>query len=276
MELVHFHEVGAKDAVFDIVGVSLALDILGVDKIITSPINTGSGKVHTSHGVLPVPAPATAHLLMGLPSYSDGTDGELCTPTGAALIKYFSSSCGPMPKMIVEKIGYGMGKKNFKAANCVRAFLGRKINDEGTQDKITELRCNLDDMTPEALGHAMDILLKNGALDAYIQPVYMKKNRPGFVAVCLCREADSYKFARLMLMHTTTLGVRKVECERYILSREIKEKETPMGKVRIKYANGHGVLRIKPEYDDVARVATEKGISFDEAYNAILLQIRDE
>lgn len=273
VELVHFHEVGALDAVADIVGFCLLVERLKIEKIIASAPNVGSGQVRTSHGILPVPAPATAQILLGIPTYSDNTAGELLTPTGAALLKCFAQSFGAMPVMKIEKIGYGMGKKNFAAANCVRAFLG-ELSDQGPNDIITELRCNVDDMTPEAISFATEVIMGNGARDVYIEPVYMKKNRPGFVFVCLCKEEDSEKIAGLLLKHTTTIGVRKFQCERYILDRSVKEVDTSLGRIRIKYSQGYGIIKCKPEFDDVARLAKSQGLAFDEAYQRILSEMK--
>ncbi len=269
VEHVHFHEVGALDAVADIVGVCLLIHMLRPEEIIASPVHTGSGQVKTSHGVLPVPAPATVHLLCGIPLYSDGTAGELCTPTGAALLKHFAKRFGNMPCMAVVKTGYGMGKKNFSAANCVRAFWGEHSSLDGA-GRVAELRCNIDDMTPEAIGFATQALFTEGALDVYVEPAYMKKNRPGFVVVCLCHESDAERFAALLFQHTSTLGVRVFSCSRYMLSRTVEERETSLGAVRVKHAQGYGVERSKPEYEDVARIAQEHGIPFGEAYRRVL------
>ncbi len=270
VEHVHFHEVGALDAVADIVGVCLLVHMLRPEEIAASPIHIGSGQVKTAHGVLPVPAPATAHLLRGIPTYSDGTYGELCTPTGAALLRHFVSRFGNMPSMAVIKTGYGMGKKDFPAANCVRAFWGERSTLEDSRERVVELRCNIDDMTPEAIGFATQAILEEGALDVYVQPVYMKKNRPGFVVVCLCHEDDAERVARLLFRHTSTLGVRVFPCSRYTLSRSMEERETSLGAVRVKHAAGHGVTRSKPEYEDVARLAREHGLPFGEAYERVL------
>lgn len=272
VELVHFHEVGALDAVADIVGFCLLVDMLKIVEIIASPVHVGSGKVRTAHGVLPVPAPATAKLLLGIPAYSDGTEGELCTPTGAALLKHFAKEFRPMPAMTAQRIGYGMGKKDFSAANCVRAFLFDQHEFAaagGPNGQAVELRCNVDDMTPEAVGCATKALLKEGALDVYVQQVLMKKNRPGFVIVCLCQESDADRLAASMLRHTTTIGVRKFLCERYMLARSSETVSTSLGNVRVKRAEGYGVWREKPEYDDVARLAEERGLSFLEAEQAV-------
>lgn len=273
VELVHFHEVGALDAVADIVGACLLFHLIKPDEILASPIHTGTGQVKTAHGVLPVPAPATAYLLRGIPAYSDGTLGELCTPTGAALLKHFAGRFGDMPQMVTQQIGYGMGKKEFAAANCVRAFLGERHQEVGQMERILELRCNIDDMTPEAVGFATQTVLEAGALEVYVEPVYMKKNRPGFVVVCICREGQAEQFARLLFTHTTTLGVRTVICGRYTLTRTMAEQETSFGKVRIKQAEGYGVCRCKPEYEDVAHIAKETGLPFQAVYRQILQEI---
>lgn len=267
---VHFHEVGTLDAIADIVGFCLLVEMLGVEHVMASPLHVGSGHVRTSHGILPVPAPATAYILKGVPTYSDGTFGELVTPTGAALIKHFASEFGPMPLMAYDKIGYGMGKKSFKAANCVRAFLGKANTYSETHDTIIELRCNIDDMTPEAIGFATEALLAEGARDVYVQPIYMKKNRPGYLLVCLCTEKDEARMAGLIFKHTTTIGVRKYICERHILERSIEEVETSLGRIRVKRAQGYGISHVKPEYDDVAQAARNHGISFEEAYRSIV------
>ncbi len=278
VELVHFHEVGALDAVADIVGFCLLVDLLKIVEIAASPVHVGSGKVRTAHGVLPVPAPATARLLLGVPAYSDGTEGELCTPTGAALLKHFSSAFRPMPAMAAQRVGYGMGKKDFPTANCVRAFLfeqGALGTTGGPNGRAVELRCNLDDMTPEAIGCATQALLKEGALDVYVQQVLMKKNRPGFVIVCLCLEGDADRLACALFRHTTTIGIRKFPCERYMLARSSETISTNMGDVRIKRTEGYGVKRAKPEYDDIARLAEEHGVPFLEAEQAIRAQLSD-
>ncbi len=278
VELVHFHEVGALDAVADIVGFCLLVDMLKIVEIIASPVHVGSGKVRTAHGILPVPAPATAKLLLGVPAYSDGTEGELCTPTGAALLKHFAKEFRPMPAMAAQRIGYGMGKKDFPAANCVRAFLAGQHEPDvagGPNGQAVEMRCNVDDMTPEAVGYATQALLKEGALDVYVHQVLMKKTRPGFVIVCLCQASDADRLAASMLRHTTTIGVRKFHCERYMLARRNETEATSLGNVRVKRAEGYGVERMKPEYDDVACLAEERGLSFLEAEQAVWTQLED-
>jgi pyridinium-3,5-bisthiocarboxylic acid mononucleotide nickel chelatase len=263
VEQIHFHEVGTLDSVADVVGCCLLLHLLEVDSITASPVHVGSGFVHCAHGVLPVPAPATAHLLLGIPSYGGNIQGELCTPTGAALLKHFVSKFGPMPPMAAEKIGCGMGSKDFEAANCLRAFLGA---NESCSDTIVELRCNLDDMTPEAVGIAMELLLKNGALDVFITPIQMKKCRPAVMLTCLCKEELNEALTQLMLLHTSTLGVRKTNCTRTILHSTFFTVETSFGAIRIKKSSGLGVVKYKPEYSDVRDAAEKHGAAFDTVY----------
>ena len=249
------------DAVADVVGVCLLMEEIAPDEVIASPVHTGSGHVHCAHGILPVPAPATAMILQGIPSYSAGVRGELCTPTGAALLKHFVSRFGDRPVMTVSAIGYGMGKKDFEQANCVRAFLGER---EGEREKITKLECNLDDMTGEDIGFATEQLFTAGARDVYTQAIGMKKNRPGILLSVICLPEDADRLAEVMMKHTTTLGIRRADMSRYVLRRGEEKAETPYGEVRIKRAAGMGVERVKPEFEDLAALAREKGLALDE------------
>ena len=259
---IHFHEVGTMDAVADVTAVCLLMERLGVEQVVVSPVHVGSGHVHCAHGILPVPAPATAYILKGAPIYGGKVKGELCTPTGAALLKHFAARFGDMPVMQVEAIGYGMGKKDFEMANCVRAMLGQT---QESGDEVAELTCNLDDMTPEALGFAQERLLEAGALDVWTVAAGMKKNRPGVALSVLCRPEDREKMARLLFRHTTTLGVRERLCRRYTLERSVITENTAYGPVRRKVAQGYGVAREKVEYEDAARVAREQGVSLAQA-----------
>lgn len=261
VEEIHFHEVGTLDAVTDVVAVCWLIHDLAPQKILASPVHVGSGQVRCAHGILPVPAPATAHILQGVPTYGGSVQGELCTPTGAALLKHFVQGFGPSPVMRVEKIGYGMGKKDFEAANCVRAMLGET---QETGETVAELCCNLDDMTPEALGFAQERLWKAGALDVSTIAVGMKKNRPGVMLICMCREEDREKMISLLFAHTTTLGVRERLCNRYTLSRSQRTVETEYGPVRVKESAGWGVVREKPEYEDLARIARQENMTLDQ------------
>lgn len=252
VDQIHFHEVGSLDAVADVVGVCVLMEQLHPDHVIVSPVHVGSGHVHCMHGVLPVPAPATAHILKGIPTYGGAIFGELCTPTGAALLKHFASSFGDMPMMQVDEIGYGMGTKDFERANCVRAMLG---TSDGKREEISEISCNLDDMTAEELGFAMEILRDAGALDVYAIPIQMKKSRPGTLLCCLCRLEDQSRYVQLIMKHTTTIGVRCQRFERFTLERESYAVETPYGSVRMKRASGLGVEKEKPEFEDLAAIA---------------------
>lgn len=258
MEQIHFHEVGTMDAIADITAVCLLMHELDADQIIASPIHVGSGQVRCAHGILPVPAPATAHILRDVPIYGSSIRGELCTPTGAALLKHFVTEFGDMPAMKVKAIGYGMGKKDFERANCVRVLFGEsKEKPEG----IWELNCNVDDMTGEQIGFALETLMDQGALDVFTIPIGMKKSRPGILLTVLCREADKENMVRLIFKHTTTLGIREQFCNRYTLDRKVETVDTPYGVIRKKVSTGYGVQRSKYEYEDVAYAAKANNLS---------------
>lgn len=259
-EEVHFHEVGAWDAVADVVGVCLAMEQLAPEQVVVSPVHVGCGHVACAHGLLPVPAPATALLLENVPVYGE-VRGELCTPTGAALLTHFADSFGTMPVMKADKIGCGCGTKEFERANCLRAFWG---GTEEPSDRIVELSSNLDDMTPEAIAFAMEELLAGGALDVWTTPIGMKKSRPGVMLTCLCKPEQETTMTELFFRHTTTLGIRSNLLRRHTLSRSFTEEETPYGIIRVKHARGWGVCRSKPEYEDVAKAAREHNVSLSE------------
>lgn len=265
VEEVHFHEVGAWDAVTDVVAVTMALEELSPDRIVCSPVHVGSGQVRCAHGLLPVPAPATALLLRNVPICAGTVKGELCTPTGAALLTEFANEFGSMPAMTPKAVGYGMGTKEFETANCVRAFWGETAEQAET---VAELSCNLDDMTGEAIGFAAEILLENGALDVFTTPIGMKKSRPGVMVTVLCRETDADRMAELLLKHTTTLGVRRHDCSRYTLSRSVTTVQTPYGEIRVKIAG----KKCKPEYEDAAKAAREHGVTLSEVLDVALSQ----
>ncbi len=252
---IHFHEVGSLDAVADVTAVCMLMDELHPDKIVASPIHVGTGTVRCAHGILPVPAPATAYILRDVPVYGGAVQGELCTPTGAALLKYFVTEFAPMPLMKVERIGYGMGNKDFPQANCVRAMLGQ-MDDAG--EEILELSCNVDDMTGETVGFAMEQLLQSGACDVYTVPVGMKKSRPGTMICVMCHAKDRQAMIEAMFRHTTTLGIREQRCSRHVLNREIRQVETPLGTVRRKDSFGYGVSRSK--YERIWQRSPESGI----------------
>ena len=286
MEHIHFHEVGSLDAVADVVGNCLLLSMIGADRIAVSPIHVGSGTVKCAHGILPVPAPATALILSGLPVYSGQIRGELCTPTGAALMKHFGQSFGPMPVMSIEKVGYGMGTRDFgDVANCVRVLLGEeagatvkedvetagatgKEDADDTPTDILELACNLDDMTGEEIGFAMERLLEAGALDVYTQSITMKKSRPAVILTALIRPSDKDKMTELFFRYTTTIGVRCRSWERAVLQRETVTRQTPWGPVQVKHCSGYGCEKEKAEFEDLSRIAREQNLS--------LRQVRDK
>ena len=269
VDQIHFHEVGSMDAVADITAVCLLMHELDVDRVIASAVHVGSGTVCCAHGVLPVPAPATAYILKNVPVYGGKIQSELCTPTGAALLKHFVEDYGDMPTMKISKIGYGMGKKDFERANCVRVMLG-----EGTdsKDAILELNCNIDDMTGEEMGFALERLMEHGALDAFTVPVGMKKSRPGVMLTVLCKEVNKEELVHLIFRHTTTLGIREKRCERYVLERSIDTVDTPYGKIRRKVSSGYGVQRVKLEHDDLSRIAKEQNLSLSE----VLAKVTEE
>lgn len=283
---IHFHEVGTMDAIADIASVCLLLHKLAPDQIIASPIHVGSGQVKCAHGILPVPAPATAYILKDIPIYSGSIQGELCTPTGAALLKHFVTRFDQMPLMTPASTGYGMGTKDFPAANCVRAILGESFA-ENQAETICELSCNVDDMTGEDIAFAIETFLQNGALDAFTVPCTMKKGRPGMLVTVLCKDPDQKQMTRLILQHTTTLGVRSAIKKRWVLSRT--ESETvipddmlanvtapnmPAGSktqelkttgndctIRSKTSTGFGITRNKYEHDDLEKIARTYGLT---------------
>ena len=256
---VHFHEVGALDAVADITGVCWLMELLGPDRVIASPVNLGGGTVKTAHGLLPVPAPATAALLEGVPAYGGDIPAELCTPTGAALLKTFASSFGPLPMGTIRGVGSGCGTKDFPRANCLRAFLIEEAGSaEGPNDHVTELKANIDDMTGEDLGFAVERLLAAGALDVSYTPVQMKKNRPGVLLTCLCRPEEADAMAAQILRHTSTFGVRRTDCTRYALAVEREAVETPLGEITKKTGRGWGLIKHKAEFEDLAAAARDR------------------
>ena len=313
---VHFHEVGEYDAIADIAAVCFLVNELKVKNIITSAVNVGGGTVRSAHGVMAVPVPATVELLSGVPIYSDGIDGELCTPTGAAILKYYANAYGNMPPMDVAKVGYGAGKKDLQRANVIRIALGETIDisgltdsdlddihkeniiadsrdvlgtilnkkkkllntkiydivkesedsffENGITDRVIELRCNIDDQSPEQISYASELLLVNGALDVYSTPVVMKKGRLGTLFTVVCKEENREKIVKLIFKHTTTIGIRETLCHRYILDRKEDIISTDNGNVRVKTSFGYGTVRHKYEYNDLKFIAKKTGLSIQE------------
>jgi uncharacterized protein (TIGR00299 family) protein len=269
---VHFHEVGAVDAIIDIVGACLGLELLEVSELTCSPLNVGGGRVEAEHGSLPVPAPATAELLKEIPIYSTGIDGELVTPTGAAIVSTLAASFGPMPAMKVERIGYGAGEKDIPGqANVTRLFVGESVEVVKAQpgaagdELVSVIEANLDDMSPQLYGYFVEQALAAGALDVTCSAVQMKKNRPGLLVTVLCAPESSDALAELLFEQTTTIGLRIYEARRKVLEREFVSVETPYGEVRVKVAKREGkVLNVAPEYEDCQRLAAEKSVPLKE------------
>lgn len=267
MEHIHFHEVGTLDAIADVVGNCLLMDMIGADRITASAVHVGSGTVKCAHGILPVPAPATALILQDVPIYGGEIKGELCTPTGAALLKYFVHDFGAMPQMRVFNTGYGVGTKDFGQANCVRVMIGETAETEKNQ--VCELAANIDDMTAEEIGFAIEILMEEGALDVYAESIVMKKSRPAMKLSCMCRPEDREKMAALMFRHTTTIGIREYRCSRFTLDRHFEKAQTPWGDVDVKVCEGYGVRREKPEFDQMAKLARENEVSIQDIKKGI-------
>lgn len=257
------------DAVADVTAVCYLISKLQPDRICASNIHVGSGQVRCAHGLLPVPAPATAYILLGVPIYGGEIRGELCTPTGAALLKHFVTAFGDMPVMAVDAIGYGMGKKDFPAANCVRAMLGHAADKENT---ITELTCTIDDMSAEAIGFALEQLRDAGALDVFTMAVNMKKNRPGVQLTVLCKNEDREELAKKIFHYTTTNGIRWHQPNRYTLESRFETVNTPIGTVRKKVSTGYGTQHCKWEYEDLVSIARQQNMTLEQVINMLQKQ----
>ncbi len=256
---IHFHEVGMKDAIVDIVAVCMLLEMIAPDKIVASSVRTGYGQVRCSHGIVPVPAPATSYIIEGIPVYSGDIEGEMLTPTGAALVKAFVDEYGLLPESMIIKQGYGVGHKDFKAANVIRAMLAETV-ESNDKDQVICLECNVDDMTGEDMGYAIDKFMEGGARDAFVVPVIMKKSRPGMLLNVITDAASKDDMVKLIFKHTTTIGVRECSYNRYVLDRRIEDRDG----LRVKISEGYGVTRTKIEHDDLERIADEEGISIRE------------
>jgi uncharacterized protein (TIGR00299 family) protein len=270
-ESVHFHEVGGVDAIVDVVGAALGLEWLGIDKVFASDIPVGKGFVDCQHGTLPVPAPATIALLDGVPVYGAGVSHELVTPTGAAIISRLAEHFGPMPKILIRKIGYGVGTRDLKEMpNLLRVVLG-ELDSAFEADSVMVVETNIDDMNPEIFGFVMERLFEDGALDVIWIPVYMKKSRPGTMVQVVCKEADRETLVQRILSETTATGVRYYRAERTKLPRKVKEATTSYGKVRVKEVSGPaGRVHIVPEYEDCKKIALEKNVPLKVVYEKIL------
>lgn len=258
IEKVHFHEVGAVDSICDIVGACVALDLLGVQEVRGSRINVGSGTVNTEHGVLPVPAPATAELLKGVPIYASGPEAELTTPTGAALVTTLASGFGTLPSVSVEAQGFGAGNKEFPMqANVLRVLIGERTYATEAAT-VSVLEANIDDATPQVLGYAMERLLQAGALDVTLTPIYMKKNRPATMLSVIATPETQEQLAGILFSETPTLGIRLHQAERRILARNVTTVETAYGAVRVKYSDGGS---FNPEYEDCRKAALDHSVA---------------
>jgi hypothetical protein len=274
IEKIHFHEVGAVDAIVDIVGACIGFHMLGIEKFACSPLNVGGGTVKMAHGILPVPAPATATLLQGKPTYSNGVQRELVTPTGAAIVATLCDSFGPQPPMSVSAIGYGAGAADLEGQpNVLRIMIGEAAEKvvPGYDQEITVIEANLDDMNPQIYGYFQEKALAAGALDVFTTPVQMKKNRPGTLLTVLCQPADAQTLMTLIFAETTTFGVRTHAAQRRVLPREFVKVTTSFGEVRVKLSRVNGrILHVAPEYDDCRKLAEEKNVPLQRVINEAL------
>jgi uncharacterized protein (TIGR00299 family) protein len=264
IEKIHFHEVGAVDAIVDIVGACIGFEALGIEQFACSPLNVGGGTAKMAHGVLPVPAPATAKLLQGKPTYSNGVQKELVTPTGAAIVATLCTQFGPQPPMSVSSIGYGAGTADLEGQpNVVRIMIGEALENvsAGFDEEIAVIEANLDDMNPQIYGYFQEKALASGALDVYSTPVQMKKNRPGILLTLLCRPNDTAVLMDLIFTETTTFGVRTYRAQRRTLPREWVSVHTQFGDVRMKISrvNGH-IRQAAPEFEDCKKIAEQHHI----------------
>jgi len=272
---IHFHEVGAVDSIVDIVGTAICLTLLNVDAVYASPLHLGSGFVTCSHGKIPIPAPATLEILKEVPVYSTGTEGELVTPTGAAIIKSITNEFGPLPKMTIENIGIGTGKNNYDIPNMLRIFHGQYWQASNTESEdLMVLETNIDDMNPELTSYLVPLLFEKGALDVYITYIIMKKGRPGIQLNILCTPQDEPLMSGIVFKETPTLGIRKQIVQREYLTRKNISHETPLGKVNIKAAYHKGeILKMAPEYEDCKKIAQKKKIPLREVYELVCKNI---
>jgi uncharacterized protein (TIGR00299 family) protein len=275
VDRVHFHEVGAVDSIVDITGAVIGLDLLGIQRVAASAVNVGAGFVRAAHGVLPVPGPATAELLKGAPTYARGHDGELTTPTGAALLATLAESFGPLPHLCVERIGYGAGTKDLpQAPNLLRVFVGED-NTRGDGDVITVLEANLDDMNPEWVAYVQEQLFDQGALDVFYTPIFMKKNRPATKLTVLCESNKLDLVVAILFRETSTFGVRTYEVRRQKLRRFSQTVDTPHGAIAVKIGEWRGqIVQVSPEYESCRAAALRCDVPLKEIYRVAEGQAR--
>lgn len=271
---IHFHEVGAVDSIVDIVGASICLDLLGAQKVFSSPLHEGQGFIECRHGRLPVPVPAVMEMLAGsknpIPIISENINTELVTPTGIGIIKCLASGFGNMPAMIINKVGYGMGKRETGRLNAMRIVMGTLLEDNSDMEEIVVLETNIDDMSPEIIGYMAERLLANGALDVFHTPIYMKKNRPAVMVTVLTRKENEQKLADIVLKESSTLGIRRSIVTRYCMDREIININTGFGMVRVKVASRGNIKKIAPEYEDCKEAAIRAGLPLQDIFQMVL------
>jgi uncharacterized protein (TIGR00299 family) protein len=272
LEHVHLHELGGVDTIVDVVGALLGLEMLEIEKVVASPVPLGRGFVKGAHGQIPLPAPATAALLEGIPVVGSELMVETVTPTGAVLLASLATRFGPIPEMKLQSVGYGAGGRDLPIPNVLRLMIGEQETAQGIHtETLVMLETNIDDLNPEIYGHVMEKLFDAGALDVYMIPIQMKKNRPGTQLCVLCREQDSLKAREILFLETTTLGVREVKLQRHSLKREIQKVETPWGTVRVKIAHlPHNNLKFAPEYEDCHQLAKSHKVALREVYNFVI------
>jgi len=270
-EKVHFHEVGALDAIIDITGAAIAFEALKIDEVSVSPLNTGSGTVRSAHGLLPVPAPATSILLEGFDIYSSGIQTELVTPTGAAIIRSFCQKSSFLPNITLESTGYGSGSKDLEVANLLRLFIGSRQELHDETETVIQLETNIDDSSPEITAYLMQRLFEAGALDVFITPIIMKKNRPGHLLAAIVSPEKEETMTHIIFRESSSSGIRRFQRERYTLPRELQSVETPFGSIAVKiHRLGEEVITISPEFEDCRKTAEETGNPLQSVYNAAI------
>jgi pyridinium-3,5-bisthiocarboxylic acid mononucleotide nickel chelatase len=281
VDRIHFHEVGAVDSIIDVIGAMIGVELLGIEKFLASPLRLGFGTVKVAHGLMPVPAPATAELVKGLPVYAGEFEGEFVTPTGAAIVAALCQSFGTMPLMQIERVAYGAGTRDPKGfPNALRIVLGEveeAAPEQAEAQTVVVIETNIDDMNPQAYGYVMEKAFAAGALDVFITPIHMKKDRPAVMLTVLCATKDFEAQAELILRETTTLGIRYYEANRRTLARQIEEVETAYGMVRVKLARlGNRTMHFQPEFEDCAKLAEKTGVSLIEVQSAASAAFREK